>query len=128
MMDTMECAKLHIENDSDSYVCGNGLLDLNETVKKIYSLNSDQFINEVTENYKIIGTQVWGFSDDFIFSRDTKRVLDENRKVFSAESIGEQLGDIARSGLANVVKEVIVNIAEKNQREKQEGENGKSRI
>lgn len=51
---------------------GTGLLDLGNAIQQIYSNNPKQFVNEVTQNYRMIGTQVWGFSQNFVFSNETE--------------------------------------------------------
>lgn len=69
---TIECAKEHIENDRDAYRAGKGLLELGNAIKQIYSNHEEHFITKVTQNYQMIGTEVWGFSKDFIFSNETE--------------------------------------------------------
>lgn len=72
---SIDCAKEHIENDSNAYISGNGLSELSNAIQQIYANNPQKFIHEVTQNYKLISTQVWGFSQDFVFSNETKEKL-----------------------------------------------------
>ena len=71
---TIDCAKEHIENDSDAYICGTGLLELGNAIKQIYSNNPEQFMSEISQNYRMIGTQVWGFTQDFVFSNESYNI------------------------------------------------------
>ncbi len=103
---SIDCYKEHIENDRDVYLYGTNLQELDGPIKQIYSSNPEQFVNEVTENYKMIGTEVWGFSKDFVFSNETnetykdfvnelKEYLDESckrtYKDYSEMSLGLKL-------------------------------------
>ncbi len=99
---TIDCAEEHIENDHDAYVCGTGLLELGNAIKQIYSNNPEQFISEIAQNFRMIGTQVWGFAQDLLFSNETEdRFLgkEEKEEALSAEQIGSELGRISREGL-----------------------------
>ena len=86
MKSSIECAKEHIENDRDAYACGEGLLALGGAIKQIYSSNPAQFIHEVTQNYRIIGTQVWGFSNDFVFSNETEAMVVQQKALQQREN------------------------------------------
>ena len=120
---TMECAKEHIENDQDAYICGTGLLDLGNAIKQIYSNNPDQFISEISQNYQMIGTQVWGFAQDFIFSNETERTFfksKENGMLLSSEQIGSELEEISREGLTNSVQTDLISMVEEKDKAKNE--------
>lgn len=118
----IDCAREHIENDSDAYVCGKGLLDLGNIIEQIYLKNPEQFINEVTQNYRMIGTQVWGFSQDFIFSNETEEKIlgaEKSEKKLSANQIGLELESTLRKGMINKIEGDLIAITEekKEQRE-----------
>ena len=52
----------------------------------------------------MIGTQVWGFSQDFVFSNETEEKFlksKESKKTLSAEQIASELEVISREGLTN---------------------------
>jgi len=78
---SIDCAKEHIENDSDAYVCGDGLLALGDAIQQIYLHNPEQFLHEVTQNYQAIGTQVWGFSQGFVFSNETETMIGQQTQT-----------------------------------------------
>ena len=110
---TIDCAKEHIENDHDAYVCGTGLLDLGNAIKQIYSNNPEQFISEISQNYQMIGTQVWGFALDFVFSNETERTFlnsKENVILLSSEQIGSELEEISRKGLTDSVQADLISM------------------
>ena len=119
---TIDCAKEHIENDRDAYVCGTGLLDLGNAIKQIYSNNPEQFISEISQNYRMIGTQVWGFSQDFVFSNETERTLlksKENEVFLSSEQIGSELGEISRKRLTDSVQADLIRMVEEKEKSKE---------
>ena len=104
---TIDCAKEHIENDSNAYVCGTGLLKLGSIIKQIYLNNPEQFISEISQNFRMIGTQVWGFAQDFVFSSETERTFLNSKKdgiLLSSEQIGSELTEISRKGLTDMVQ------------------------
>ena len=111
---TIDCAKEHIENDNMAHIFRKGmLLDLGNAIKQIYSNNPEQFICEVSQNYRMIGTQVWGFSQDFVFSNETERTFlnsKENEILLSSEKIGSQLGEISRKGLTDSVQADLISM------------------
>lgn len=72
---SIECAKEHIENDRVAYVSGKGLLPLGDAIKQIYFLNPKTFMQEIVQNFRTIGTQVWGLSEDFVFSNETAEMI-----------------------------------------------------
>lgn len=112
----IDCAREHIENDSDAYVCGKGLLDLGNVVEQIYLKNQEQFINEVTQNYRIIGTQVWGFSQDFVFSNETEEKIfrtEKSERKLSANQIGLELETTLRKGMINKTEGDLIAMTEK---------------
>ena len=119
---TIDCAKEHIENDRDAHVCGTGLLDLGHAIKQIYSNNPEQFISEISQNYRMIGTQVWGFSQDFVFSNETERTLlksKENEVFLSSEQIGSELGEISRKRLTDSVQADLIRMVEEKEKSKE---------
>ena len=119
---TIDCAKEHIENDHDAYVCGTGLLDLGNAIKQIYSNNPEQFISEISQNYRMIGTQVWGFAQDFVFSNETERTFlnsKENGILLSSEQIGYELAEISREGLTDSVQADLITMAEEKDKSKE---------
>lgn len=119
---TIDCAKEHIENDHDAYVCRTGLLDLGNAIKQIYSNNPEQFISEIIQNYRIIGTQVWGFAQDFVFSNETERKFlksKENEMNLSAEQIGSKLETISRKGLTDKVQVDLISMIEEKDKTKE---------
>ena len=69
---SIDCAKEHIENDGESYMCGKGLVELGGAIRRVYAKNPEQFVREVISNFRTIGTQVWGFSSDLVFSSETE--------------------------------------------------------
>ena len=69
---TIECAKERIENDSDARINEKDLLNLGNVIKYVYLSNSEKFVKEIIQNYRMIGTQVWGLAQDFIFSNETE--------------------------------------------------------
>lgn len=112
---TLECSKEHIENDSDSYVCGEGLKNLGNAINQIYRSNPEKFISEIIQNYRMIGTKVWGFSDDFVFSNETQnKYLKANEKEdgLSAKQIGSELEQISRTGLTDKVQADLISMVE----------------
>lgn len=119
---TIDCAKEHIENDHDAYVCGTGLLDLGNVIKQIYSNNPEQFISEISQNYRMIGTQVWGFAQDFVFSSETERTFlnsKENGILLSSEQIGYELAEISREGLTDSVQADLITMVEEKDKSKE---------
>ena len=114
---SLDCAREHIENDEDAYVCGTGLLGLGSAIQQIYLKDPEHFANEVTQNYRMIGTQVWGFSQDFVFSNETEEKFlksRESEKTLSAGQIGSELEIISRESIVNKVQtDLIAMIAEK---------------
>ena len=119
---TIDCAKEHIENDHDAYVCGTGLLDLGNAIKQIYSNNPEQFIRETSQNYRMIGTQVWGFAQDFVFSNKTERAYlnsKENGTLLSSKQIGSELAKISREGLTNSVQTVLITMVKEKDKSKE---------
>lgn len=119
---TIDCAKEHIENDHDAYVCGTGLLDLGNAIKQIYSNNPEQFISEISQNYRMIGTQVWGFAQDFVFSNETERTFlnsKENGILLSSEQIGYELTEISREGLTDSVQADLITMVEEKDKSKE---------
>lgn len=116
---TIDCAKEHIENDHDAYICGTVLRDLGNAIKKIYSNNPEQFISEVIQNYRMIGTQVWGFAQDFVFSSETeKNFLKSKEMNLSAEQIGSELEKISRKGLVDEVQANLISMVEEKEQNK----------
>lgn len=102
----------HIDDDNEAYCCGDGLLKLGNAVSQIYSNNPQQFLTEIVKNYRMIGTQVWGFSQDLVFSNETEeRFLKEFEKLFTAKEINADLCAISREGLTLDVEEAIIDIA-----------------
>ena len=103
----------HIDDDDNEvYCCGDGLLKLGNAVSQIYSNNPQQFVSEIVKNYRMIGTQVWGFSQDLVFSNETEeRFLKEFEKLFTAKEIDADLYVISREGLTLDVEEAIIDIA-----------------
>ena len=71
-LSTMDCAKENIDNVADAYRNPNELAKLGQAIQKIYSSNPEQFINEVTNNYRKIGTSVWGLSENLLFTNETE--------------------------------------------------------
>lgn len=122
---TIECAREHIETERDAYVCGTGLLDLNSIIQKVYSQNPDVFINEVNQNFNIIGTQVWGFSQDFIFTNETEeRFLKEkkNEKELSEDEIATELEIISRKGIVMSVQSDLIEMQEEKEEKEEDKE------
>jgi len=111
---TLECLKEHIETVNEAYVCGIGLANLSNVIKNIYLSNQEQLVSEVIRNYRMIGTQVWGMSNDFIFSNETEKklLIEENVDFLSAEQIGTELEKISRTGLTDKVQTDFVSMAE----------------
>lgn len=119
---TIDCAKEHIENDHDAYVCGTGLLELGNAIKQIYSNNPEQFISEIAQNFRMIGTQVWGFAQDFVFSNETERTFlkpKENGMLLSSEQIGSELAEISREGLTDSVQADLITMVEEKDKSKE---------
>ena len=118
---SIDCAREHIENDSGAYICGTGLLDLGNAIQQIYSNNPEQFVNEVTQNYRMIGTQVWGFSQDFVFSNETEEKFlqsKESETILSAEQIGSELEVISREGIANKTQADLIAMLKEEKKQK----------
>lgn len=113
---SIDCYNEHMENDSDAYVCGNGLKDLNRVVQMLYSKNPEEFINEIIGNFKTIGTEVWGFSRDFVFSNATEEKYLNNRSMLSAEEIKFEIEKIARAGLVNEEQIQLISLAEEKEK------------
>lgn len=119
---SIDCAKEHIENDRDSYVCGDGLLELGSAIQQIYSNNAEQFIHEVTQNYRMIGTQVWGISQDFVFSNETEEKFmqsKENDKMLSAKQIGTELEVMSRKGIVDGIQVDLIAMAKGEEKQTQ---------
>lgn len=119
---TIDCAEEHIENDHDAYVCGTGLLELGNAIKQIYSNNPEQFISEIAQNFRMIGTQVWGFAQDFVFSNETERTFSrpkENGILLSSKQIGSELAEISREGLTDSVQADLVSMVEEKDKSKE---------
>lgn len=119
---TIDCAKEYVENDHDAYVCGTGLLELSNAIKQIYLSNPEQFISEISQNYRMIGIHVWGFAQDFVFSNETERTFlnsKENKILLSSEQIGSELGEISREGLANSVQADLITMVEEKYKPKE---------
>lgn len=113
---SIECAKEYIENDSNAYFCGTGLLDLNGAIQQIYSNNPEQFVSEIIKNYRLIGTQVWGFSQNFVFLNETEEKFlksKENQITLSSEEISSELEILSRESLVEKVQADLIAIAEK---------------
>ena len=68
--DNMECAKEHIETNSDSYMSKNDLPQIGNAIIKLYEENPEVFLQEIKENFKDIAINVWGYSKDLVFSND----------------------------------------------------------
>ncbi len=118
----IDCAKEHIENNHDANVCVTDLRDLSNAVKKIYSNNPEQFISEIIQNYRMIGTQVWGFAQDFVFSNETEEKFlksKENKMNLSAEQIGSELETISRKGLSDKVQSELISMIEEKEQKKE---------
>lgn len=114
---SLECAEEHIDNVSEAYCSGDGLLKLGNAIKKIYEDNKEKFISEVMQNYKMIGTQVWGFSEDFVFSNETKEQLAKSPDVkveLSAKQIGSELEVISREGIVSETQADLIGMAIEN--------------
>ena len=88
----IECAKEYIETNSDSYVGKDELSKLGDAIIKIYKENPQKFLEEITENFKNIGINVWGFSKKFIFSNETeqKYLLKKYISIEDIESLLEK--------------------------------------
>lgn len=116
---TIDCTKEHIENGSDAYVCGTGLLELGNAIQQIYSKNPEQFIHEITQIYRMIGTQVWGFSKDFVFSNETEEKFIKTEELLSKEQISSELEVISRKGLIDKTQTDLIAIAETKKSQKE---------
>lgn len=119
---TIDCAKEHIENDHDAYVCGTGLLDLGNAIKQIYLNNPEQFTSKIVKNYRMIGTQVWGFAQDFNFSNETEKIFLKSKDGeihLSSEQIGSELETISRKGLIDEVQADLISMLEEKDRTKE---------
>ena len=114
---SIDCAKEHIENDSDAYVCGTGLLDLNRVIQELYSNNPKEFVKEITQNFRTIGIEVWGFSKDFIFSNETEERFLTNKNMLSATQINSELEEISRDGLINETQTYLITIAREKEKQ-----------
>ena len=96
---TLDRLNEHAENCEEAQLYGPVLLELGSVIKRLYSKKPEEFIDEVTKNYRMIGTQIWGFSKDFVFSveteekflaakeSETKIPADENTNAVNEEEI-----------------------------------------
>ena len=89
----LECYKEHIDTESFTYYDSEGLSKVYEAIIKIYEKDPEKFLTEVTENFKMIGTEVWGFSKDLNFTNSTeekylikKEISKEDIKEVSTEN------------------------------------------
>lgn len=113
---TIDCAREYIENEEDAYICGTGLLKLGSVIQKIYAQNPERFLKEVINNYSIIGTQVWGFSQDLVFSNETEErflATREPARILSAEEIGTDLSKISNAGVTLAAELALINMADR---------------
>lgn len=108
---SIDCAKEHIENDRDAYVYRTDLLDLNRAIQKLYSNSPEKFIKETTQNFRTIGTEVWGFSKDIVFSNETEERFLTNKDILSATQINSELEEISRNGLVRETQTYLINIS-----------------
>lgn len=113
---TIDCAKEHIETNEDAYICGDGLLGLNRVIQELYSNNPEEFLKEITQNFRTIGTEVWGFSKDFVFSNETEERFLDGTHMFSASQIGSELGESLRTGLVNQTQSYLISMAEEKEK------------
>ena len=70
----------------------------------------------------MIGTQVWGFAQDFVFSNETERTFlnsKENGILLSSEQIGYELTEISREGLTDSVQADLITMVEEKDKSKE---------
>lgn len=103
----LDCLKENIEFYQGNRCDTRALLKFSEIVQKIYASNPEQFIQESIKNYRMIGTQVWGFSKDFVFSNETEeRRLPLEKTFLTPEKVltcalrGTTANDLAETGYA----------------------------
>ena len=59
----------------------------------------------------MIGTQVWGLSQDLVFSNETERTFfnsKESRILLSSEQIGSELAEISRKALTDSIQADLI--------------------
>lgn len=71
----------NIFSDTEMYSRGSlNLKNLGEVMKKMYELEPDKVLDEITNNVRYIGNNVFGISKDMVFSVTTENDIESSKK------------------------------------------------